>query len=260
VSRNGNILRLKGITAGYGGARPVLRNVDLTVAAGDLLALVGPNGSGKSTLLAICTGYLSPTDGEVTLLDRRLQNTPAGDRARVVAWLPQELPTAPGYTVRQVVLLGRYSRLTGFGSYSPADDAAADDALARCGIEHLEKRPVNELSGGERQRVFLAQALAQGARLMLLDEPTNHLDPASLSYLLNLLRSLTDEGVAVLMVTHDLNLAARYAERIVLLHEGRVVAEGGPEEVVRPDFLRDVYGADLTVVRHPADGKPQILF
>ncbi len=253
------ILQLKNITAGYSDPRPVLRDVDLIVAAGGLSALVGPNGSGKSTLLAVSTGYLVPTAGEITLLGKPLRNTPVKERARIIAWLTQELPTAPGYTVRQIVLLGRYSYLRGFGSYTPEDEEMAAAALGRCGIEHLGKRLVGEISGGERQRVFLAQALAQGARLMLLDEPTNHLDPASLSSLLKLLHELTEDGIAVLMVTHDLNLAARHAERIILLSEGRVVAEGKPEDVVKRELLSEVYGAEITIIRHPLDAKPQIL-
>jgi len=256
---NDDLLCLTDVTAGYVASRPVLRKVNLAVGAGGLMALVGPNGSGKSTLLAVATGYLPVQAGEVTLAGRRVKTLSATERAKIAAWLPQELPNAPGYTVRQVVLLGRFSNLTGFGSYSPDDESAADEALRRCDVESLAERPVNELSGGERQRVFLAQALAQGARLMLLDEPTNHLDPASLTYLLKLLKELTAEGFGVLMVTHDLNLAARHADRMAILSGGRIVASGGPEDVVRPGLLREVYGAQLTVVRHPVDGKPQIL-
>jgi ABC-type cobalamin/Fe3+-siderophores transport system ATPase subunit len=254
-----NLLELKGVTAGYTASRPVLHEVSLTVDAGEFAALVGPNGSGKSTLLAVATGYLPVQAGEVTLAGRPLGSMSAVSRARTVAWLPQELPNAPGYTVRQVVLLGRYGYLAGFGSYTPADEAAGDEALRRCDIGHLAERPVVELSGGERQRVFLAQALAQGARLLLLDEPTNHLDPASLAYLLKILTELASEGRGVLMVTHEVNLAARYSGRMTVLARGRVVARGGAEEVVRPELLREVYGAELTVVRHPVDDRPQIL-
>jgi len=254
-----DLLRLTDVTAGYVASRPVLRGVNLSVGTGGLTALVGPNGSGKSTLLAVATGYLPAWSGEITLTGRLVKSLSATERARIAAWLPQELPNAPGYTVRQVVLLGRLSNLTGFGSYSPGDESAADEALRRCDVGSLAERPVNELSGGERQRVFLAQALAQGARLMLLDEPTNHLDPASLSYLLKLLKALTADGFGVLMVTHDLNLAARHADRMAILSGGRIVARGGPEELVRPELLREVYGAQLIVIRHPVDGKPQIL-
>jgi iron complex transport system ATP-binding protein len=254
-----NLLRLNGVTAGYAASRPVLRGVNLAVDAGEFAALVGPNGSGKSTLLAVATGYMPVQAGEVSLAGRPLASLSAVERAQIAAWLPQELPNAPGYTVRQVVLLGRYGNLKGFGAYSPGDESAADDALRRCDIGRLAGRWAGELSGGERQRVFLAQALAQGARLMLLDEPTNHLDPSSLAYLLKLLKELTAEGRGVLMVTHDLNLAARYADRMAILADGKILVEGGPEEVVRPELLREVYGAELTVIRHPVDSKPQIL-
>ncbi|MCX7020845.1 MAG: ABC transporter ATP-binding protein [bacterium] len=254
-----NLLRLRGITAGYSASHNVLHGVNLSVGSGEFAALVGPNGSGKSTLLAVAAGYLPAQVGEVTLCGRPLNSLSATERARTVAWLTQELPNAPGYTVRQVVVLGRYSYLKDFGTYTPVDESAAEDALRRCDIVRLADRPVSELSGGERQRVFLAQALAQGARLMLFDEPTNHLDPASLSYLLKLLKELTAEGRGVLMVTHDLNLAARHADRMAILSGGRIVACGGPEELVRPKLLREVYGAEINVVRHPVDGKPQIL-
>ncbi len=251
-------LELRNVSAAYDGAA-VLREVSFTLRAGELAAVVGPNGAGKSTLLRVAAGFLEPAAGSVRLTGHPLSELSDRERARRVAWLPQELPEGGSLTVRETVLLGRYAHHRGPGAWSPEDRRAAATALERIGIAGLAERPSGELSGGERQRVYLAQALCQGAPLLLLDEPTNHLDPANQKALLNLLSELRDEGRAVLLVTHDLNPAARHADRLLVLARGGLLLDGPPAEVLTPANLHLVYGVEPVVVPHPVDGRPQIL-
>jgi iron complex transport system ATP-binding protein len=253
------ILECQNVSVGYSPAELVLRSVNLQIHAGELTALVGPNGAGKSTLFKVLSGYLPPQEGRVLLGGSSLADLSDRERARHLAWLPQELPPATGHTVEEVVLLGRYFNLRGLVNYSADDRRAARVALEQVGIIALRGRRIGELSGGERQRVFLAQALAQGAGLLLLDEPTNHLDLAATGVLITLLRKLTATGRGVLLITHDLNLAARYADRLLLIDRGKIVATGSPAEVIVPELLHEVYGAELTVLPHPLDGSPQVL-
>jgi len=253
------ILECKDVSAGYSPAELVLRSINLNIHGGELTALVGPNGAGKSTLFKVLSGYLPPREGTILLGGRSLAELTGRQRAWRLAWLSQELPPSTGHTVEEVVLLGRYFNLRGLANYSPEDRQAARKALEQVGITTLRGRLIGELSGGERQRVFLAQALAQGAGLLLLDEPTNHLDLAATGVLISLLKQLTVAGQAVLLITHDLNLAARHADRLLLLDRGRIVATGSPAEVIVPELLHEVYGAELTVLPHPLDGSPQVL-
>jgi len=258
MSNSSIILECKNLSAGYS-TEAVLHGVNLRLRSGKLTALVGPNGAGKSTLFKVLSGYLPPLGGEVFLGGRSLTELPDRQRAQQLAWLSQELPPSTGHTVEEVVLLGRYFNLRGLANYNAEDRRAARDALAQVGITALRRRLIGELSGGERQRVFLAQALAQGAGLLLLDEPTNHLDLAAVSGLITLLKRLTATGRAVLLITHDLNLAARHADRLILLDRGRIAATGKPGEVVVQELLHRVYGTELTVLPHPLDGAPQVL-
>ena len=252
------ILECNDVSAGYS-SEAVLRSLNLQIHAGELTALVGPNGAGKSTLFKVLSGYLPPHEGTIRLGGRSLTDLSDRERARHLAWLPQELPPATGHTVEEVVLLGRYFNLRGMANYGEEDCQAARDALEQVGITSLRERRIGELSGGERQRVFLAQALAQGAGLLLLDEPTNHLDIAATGVLISLLKKLTATGRGVLLITHDLNLAARHADRLLLIDRGKIVATGSPAEVIVPELLHEVYGAELTILPHPLDGSPQVL-
>jgi iron complex transport system ATP-binding protein len=253
------LLELRRISVGYPGGADVLRELSLRVAAGELAALVGPNGAGKTTVLAAACGYLEPRAGSVMLSGLPVSTLKSRERARRVAWLTQLLPRAVGYTVREAVLLGRYAHRYGLGPWSAADDNAATEALRRVGVAGLAGRRVDELSGGERQRVFLAQALCQRAELLLLDEPTNHLDPANTAALLAVLAELRTAGRGILLVTHELNLAARHADRLLFLNEGRLVLDGHPGAVVTPANLRRVYGVAPRVIIDEADGRPQVL-
>lgn len=252
-------LEIEGLDFAYETGRPVLEDVGLRVGAGEVVALAGPNGSGKSTLLRCAAGLRRPVRGTCRLGARPLESMSREERARALAFLPQRVEPLYDFRVREVVELARYPHHSGWGSRLDAEDRAiVDSALRRCEIEALAARSFDTLSGGERQRVLLAAALAQRAKVLLLDEPTTALD---LHHQVSLLRDLVDvsrEGCAVLLATHDLNLAAGFADRVVLLHGGRLAAEGTPAEVFTEPRLRTVFGAGIRVGRH-AEGTPWIL-
>ncbi|MEU9851759.1 ABC transporter ATP-binding protein [Streptomyces sp. NPDC047974] len=249
-------IHVEGVHFGYAG-RPVLRGVDLTVEPGELTALVGLNGCGKSTLLRLAAGLLRPGEGRVLLGPYDLAGLSRRAAARHVALLHQSAPSVPGMTVRQLVRQGRYAARGPLGMLREGDDAVARRALEDVGVGDWAERPVEALSGGERQRVRLAMALAQDTRVLLLDEPTTYLD---LHHQLDVLRTVVrlreERGLTVVMVLHDLAHAARFAERIVALRDGRVVADGTPKDVVTPAFLADVLKVSGRVGRDPEGGWP----
>ncbi|MEU2506431.1 ABC transporter ATP-binding protein [Streptomyces sp. NPDC007863] len=249
-------IHVEGVHFGYAG-RPVLRGVDLTVEPGELTALVGLNGCGKSTLLRLAAGLLRPGEGRVLLGPYDLARLSRRAAARHVALLHQSAPAVPGMTVRQLVRQGRYAARGPLGMLREGDDAVARRALEDVGVGDWAERPVEALSGGERQRVRLAMALAQDTRVLLLDEPTTYLD---LHHQLDVLRTVVrlreERGLTVVMVLHDLAHAARFAERIVALRDGRVVADGTPKDVVTPAFLADVLKVSGRVGRDPEGGWP----
>ncbi|MBK9034977.1 MAG: ABC transporter ATP-binding protein [Myxococcales bacterium] len=240
------MLALDDVTFGYD-ARAVVRGVSLTVARGELVALVGPNGAGKTTVARLAAGLAPPRAGTVRVDGRDPGATTRRALARTLAYLPQRYELAFPFTALEVVLMGRYARQRGPGLDSAADEAAARAALARCDLADLAERRFDALSGGERRRVVLAQALCQGADAIILDEPTAALDPA---HAIAVARALADErgrGAAVLIVTHDLDLAARFADRIVAMAEGEVVADGAPEAVLTDARVQAAFGVTLHV-------------
>lgn len=245
------------ISAGYA-RRPVLADVDVSLESGQLVALVGPNGAGKSTLLRCFARLLRPSAGRVLLDGRDLASLDRGAVARRVAVVPQTFDTLFPFTVREVVALGRTARLGLLALPRPADVAAVDRAIDDLSLRDLAARRVDELSGGERQRAVLAMALAQDGDVLLLDEPTAHLDPAHQRATLVLIRRLARErGLAALAVLHDLNLAAALCDRIVVLSDGRVAADGAPVRVLGPEIVAAVFGPGLTVSTH--GGTPVVL-
>lgn len=240
--------------------RAALRHVSLVLQTGMSLALAGPNGSGKTTLLRLLAGSLPPSEGEVTLLNRPLGRWPGRDRARLVAVVPQDVDPTLALPVESVVALGRTPHTGFLGALSAADRDSIARALHATDAGALRGRRFNELSGGERRRVMLATALAQSPRFLLLDEPTVHLDLEHQYALLQLLRRLSRErGIGVLAVVHDLNLAALYFDRIAILVDGTLAAEGTPEDVLSRADLGVLFRAPLRVVRHPDRGQPQVL-
>ena len=254
------MLEARGIGHSFG-RLPVLDGVDLTVAPGEVHALLGPNGAGKSTLLKILAGELAPKRGEALLRRRPLADWPAAELARIRAVVPQFTSITFPFTAAEVVALGR-------APHSRHDsDAICRQALTAAGAGHLAPALFPTLSGGERQRVALARGLAQiwepapdgGPRYLLLDEPTSSLDLAHQHAVLALARAWAAEDVAIAVVLHDLNLAAAYADRISLLHRGRVRASGLPETVLQAEIVAEVYGIPVTRLTHPDSGLPVVL-
>lgn len=236
-----SVICATGITAGYG-TRQVLRDCDLALEAGEIVAVVGPNGAGKSTLVRVLAGLLRPSKGEVRIGDAPLAGLPRTQVAQRVAVVSQAQETLFPFSVREVVALGRTARLDFLGRVSASDAAAIDRALEAMELVSLAGRRIDLVSGGERQRVVLAMALAQETPVLLLDEPTVHLDPGHQLATLALLRRLARErGIAVLAVVHDLNLAA-LADRVVVIAGGRIVCAGRPASVLTDELVRAVFG------------------
>jgi iron complex transport system ATP-binding protein len=252
-------LHLSHLSAGYGPSL-VLRRLSLSVAPGQVVALVGPNGAGKSTLLRVLTGVLPAREGQARLNGDDLLRLRPAERARRIAVVPQMVRLPEAFTVGEIVLMGRTPYLPLWANESRRDCDIAWQAMCRAQVEHLAERRVDELSGGEQQRVVLARALAQQPQALLLDEPTAHLDLKHQVNVLDLVRSLARENrLAVLMTLHDLNQAALYADRVALLQRGEIVAEGLPAEVFTAEILSRVYGVPIAMTTHPARGTPVIL-
>ena len=240
--------------------KAILSDVSFTAPAGRVTGLIGPNGAGKSTLLAAILG-LVPAGGPAHFDGRNLPTMPRRDRARMVAFVEQSASTDERLTVRDVVALGRIPHEPAWQSApSPEDAAIVDHALAETGMTAFATRRFDTLSGGEQQRVHLARALAQQPRLLLLDEPTSHLDIRGQLELLTLLRRKAAEGVTVLLALHDLNLAARFCDQLVVLSDGRLAAEGTPHVVLTPDLLSSVYGVSARLVPDPGSDQPVIVY
>jgi len=238
------------------GAAEVLRDVDLEVRAGELVALVGPNGAGKSTLVSALAGDLA-VQGEVEVAGRPVGAWPVAELARLRAMLPQQNALAFPFPVRAVVEMGRAPwRRT---PLEDDDEAAVQDALDRMDVAALADRPFPSLSGGERARVSLARVLAQRTGILLLDEPTAALDIRHQEDVLRVARERADAGDAVVVVLHDLSLAAGWADRVALLSDGRVVAIGSPEDVLTAERVTEVYRHPVTVIPHPGSGTPVVL-
>lgn len=253
------VLDVAGVRAAYV-AHPALAGVTLRVERGEWLGILGPNGSGKTTLLRVLGGYLRPLGGTVLLEGRPVASYPSRERARRLAGVGAEPPPEFGFTVLEFVLLGRIPHAGPWEGEGEEDRRAVERALRLTGTEALAGRPLAALSAGERQRVYLARALAQRPRVLLLDEPTAHLDLRYQQEVLALLERLRrEEGLTLVTVLHDLNLAALYCQRLLLLAGGRVLAAGGAGEVLRPEVLRAAYGCEVCVAPHPVLGVPQVL-
>ncbi len=231
----------------------LLQPTTLTFRANAITGLIGQNGAGKSTLLKLLAHQQTPTQGAVYLEDRALPLWPEREFARRAAYLPQRTPPALGLTVRELVRFGRYPWHGALGRFGPRDAEKVDDAMAQTGVAQLADRFVDTLSGGERQRAWIAMLVAQDARWLLLDEPISALDAAHQVEVLRLLRTLCDtQGVASVVVIHEINLAARFCDEIIALKQGRVIAQSSPQTLMAPDQLAAIYDAPMGVV-HPVD-------
>ena len=237
----------------------ILSNVHLSVTPGELVGLIGPNGAGKTTLLKVIGGLWSGAKGEITLLDRPLARYSARDVARTIAQVPQITALDFPFSVRQVVLMGRNPHLSRFELETERDRRIAEQAMKRTKTLDLAERMIGTLSGGERQRVLIARALTQEARLLLLDEPTANLDIQHQIGILELVQGLIrEDGLGAVAAVHDLELAARFCDRLVLMDHGAVLAEGTPEDVLSPDILRRAYAVDTRAYPDPVTGHLRI--
>ncbi len=252
------MLEAQDLTVGYN-REPVLRNVNLAAARGQFIGLVGPNGSGKSTLVRALSRVLRPISGRALLDGVDVYQIHARELARRLAVVAQDQAVAFDFSVRDIVLMGRAPHLSRFGIERPRDYQIAEEAMELTHTAAFADRPITSLSGGERQRCMIARALAQQPSVLLLDEPTAHLDINHQIEVLDLARRLTAErDLATLVVLHDLNLASQYCDQLVLVSQGRVMAEGRPEEVVTEARIRVAYGTDVHVRQHPSSGRPYV--
>jgi iron complex transport system ATP-binding protein len=234
-----------------------LKDVSLAIHRSERLALVGPNGSGKSTLLRLLARILRPASGSVLLNGQPLHDLPSRTIASQLSFLPQMTAVPAGLTVRELVLLGRTPRLQWWKPAKNEDHRIVEAALETADLLPLSERTVDTLSGGQRQRAFIAMALAQDAEVMLLDEPTTFLDLRHQKETLDLLMRLQQErGKTIVMVLHDLYLACRFADRLVMMREGQILREGTPEELMRPSVLEEVYGLRTRILHDPVLGTP----
>ncbi|MCX7935586.1 MAG: ABC transporter ATP-binding protein [Planctomycetota bacterium] len=229
------------------------------LSSGMFVGLIGPNGSGKSTLLKAAAGVLHPAAGEVKINGAPLREMERRSLARCLGYLPQETASLFDYTVEEVATMGRYPHASSFGGLTARDRAAVERCLALTEMLPLRRRRLSQLSGGERKRAFLASVLAQEPALMLLDEPTAALDLHHQVRFFRLARSLAEAGIGIAIATHDVNLAAMFCDRLVLMQAGRFLGAGEPKQVLQENVLRQVYGQEIVVASHPEDGSPLLL-
>ncbi len=241
------------------GGRDLVHRVDLTVPPGEVIAVVGPNGAGKSTLVGLLAGDLKPHEGTVSLDERPIRALGPRERALGRAVLPQQTSLRFGYSVEEVVEMGRHPHLGRFSKISEEDRRIVADEMERAEVSHLARRPFPSLSGGESARVMLARVLSQRSRVLLLDEPAAALDVRHQALLMRVLAERAAQGVACLIVVHDLNLAARHADKIALMADGRLLAVAEPWTALAPELLERTFGHPAVVVDHPSCDRPLVV-
>jgi iron complex transport system ATP-binding protein len=252
-----NALEAKNIQFYYDKTQ-IFDNISMSLSQGEFLGIIGPNGAGKSTMLRLLCGILRPKQGEIQLFGKNLREQSQRTVAQNIAFVPQETHFALNFSVEDVVLLGRYPYKRPFQPEDQEDHAAVEYALNAANVDQFRERPINSLSSGERQRAVIARALAQAPKILLLDEPTSHLDLHHQHTIMELLERLNKEGISIAIVHHDLNLASLYCKNLILIHEGKVYAEGKPADLLNKRMLKEVYGTEVTIVRHPEKNVPQI--
>jgi len=241
------VLRAEKLSFGFPG-RTIGRDVDFSLASGEVLCLLGPNGGGKTTLIRTLLGLLAPHSGSVSLGETSLASLARNDIARAIGYVPQAHAGAFAYRVEDMVLMGRTAHMGLFSAPSAGDRAAARNAIDTLGIGDLAGRPFTEISGGERQLALVARALAQEPRILVMDEPTSSLDFGNQVRVLGHVRRLAAQGIAVLMSSHQPDHALQCADRALLLDDGKVIELGPPQDVIRPDTLRRLYGVAVRIV------------
>ncbi|MDO6501017.1 ABC transporter ATP-binding protein [Photobacterium sanguinicancri] len=237
--------------------KTILHPTSLTFESAKVTTLLGHNGCGKSTLIKMLSRQQQPTTGAVTIHNTSIDDFSHRDFALKVAYLPQHPPLTDGVTVRELVAFGRFPWKGALGRYSQDDHAIIDQAIERVGLNDFATRYVSTLSGGERQRAWVAMLLAQRSECILLDEPTSALDVAHQYELLALIRELNQNlGLTVIMVLHDINMAARFSDHLIAMHTGHIQAQGSPEHMMKEDVLASIYGVPLSLFTHPETGMP----
>lgn len=254
-----SLLELENLSLGYG-KKTVLDRVSLRLETGEIVGVIGPNGCGKSTLVKGSCRIVTPRSGRILLKGQDISTMSRSSLARIMAIVPQHPVLPEAFLAAEVVMMGRTPHLGFFGQENRKDAEVVCWAMERTGTMHLTDKKIGELSGGERQRLTIARAFAQEPEVLLLDEPTVHLDINYQIEVLELMREMAQEkGIGVLVVLHDLNLAAQYCDRLVMLEGGRIFAEGSPARVITPDNIRVVYGAEIYVYPHPINRLPATL-
>lgn len=235
----------------------LLDNISCELNSNELIALVGHNGSGKSTLIKALAGEMSVNGGSISLDERHIADYSNKELAQQMAYLPQQLPDAAGFTVRELVMLGRYPHQKWLQKPSQIDKDKVEQAMRTTQVEAFAERTTTTLSGGERARVWLAMCLAQDTRYLLLDEPLAALDMHYQLEVIQLIRRLVDEqGLSVIIIVHDINLAAQYADRVIALKNGRICHNGTIKSTMQPDILRSIFNVDMQLLSHPITGHP----
>ena len=252
-----NCIDIENISVGYADYQ-VIRNLTVSVRKGEFIGILGPNGSGKTTLLRSMTRVLRPEEGAVFVDGKELDSYDAKEFAKLLGCVNQTSETAFAFLVKDIVLMGRHPYAGRLKPLTAEDLRIADDAMRYTGVLELKDRLITELSGGERQRVLISKTLAQQPKILLLDEPTNHLDVCHQIEVLQLLKSLTPE-ITVVCVLHDLNLAASFCDRLILMEKGEIKALGTPAEVLTPKMIYDIFSVRMIVANHPVTGKPYLV-
>lgn len=254
------MIEAQNLSCGYG-KESILKGVSLQIAPGDFCALLGPNGAGKSTLLYALMGYLKPEKGCVELFGKNVSLLKGSYIARQIAFVPQESMHEFDHTVHETVLMGRFPYLGLLQTYSAEDYRVVDKVMSLLNLSSLKQRWLSELSGGEKQRVLIARALAQETPYILLDESLSQLDINHQIEIMHLLQDIhKNQGKTVLIVSHNLNLAANYAERLFFIKDGEILASGSPDQLMQPQILQDLFGLYLETVPNPHSGRPNIIY
>lgn len=255
---NDVVLAAERLAAGYQKDKAILTNVSFTVRQGEMVGLIGPNGAGKSTLLKTLRGILEPLTGQVEIEGRETSALSNREFARKVAYLQQNIEISFDYSAREIVMTGRYPHLRWWEKERGEDAQIVDACMAYTGVRDLAERPIHTISGGQRQRVLLAKVLAQQTPLLFLDEPATGLDIFYQEEIFRFCRELSDRGKTVLMVVHELALAAKFCSRLMLVGEGRIISDGPPSTVMRSENLSRCYGVPVRVVQNPLTGSAEV--
>jgi len=254
----GNLLEVTGISSGYKD-KLVIKDVSFNISEGEFIGLIGPNGAGKSTLFKTLTGILPLLKGNIFYRRIDLTGMSYNERAKKIAVLPQIFKIQFSYSVEEFILLGRFPHLDKFSLSSWKDRVVTDKIIDMLSLRRIRKKKINETSGGELQKVLIAQAFVQEPELLLLDEPTSHLDIGNQVEIMDILRNFNREGLTVISVLHDLNLASEYCNRLILLNDGEVVKDGAPREVMDYELIEHVYKTRVVIKENPYSKKPFLI-